>query len=84
MEIFGDERPIERRAVNIHRVLEHVRRLAGAGFAAHVKLTEVYDPSLPPAWANRDQLVQVLVEPHQERGRGDHRRPGALLSADRR
>ncbi len=60
MEIFG-EKPIERRAVNIHRVLEHVRRLASAGFAAHVKLTEVYDPSLPPAWANRDQLVQVLL-----------------------
>ncbi len=60
MEIFG-EKPIERRAVNIHRVLEHVRRLAGAGFGAHVKLTEVYDPSLPPAWANRDQLVQVLL-----------------------
>jgi len=60
MEIFG-EKPIERRAVNIHRVLEHVRRLAGAGFATHVRLTEVYDPSLPPAWANRDQLVQVLL-----------------------
>lgn len=60
MEIFG-EKPIERRAVNIHRVLEHVRRLAGAGFAAHVRITEVYDPSLPPAWANRDQLVQVLL-----------------------
>jgi len=60
MEIFG-EKPIERRAVNIHRVLEHVRRLAGTGFAAHLKLTEIYDPSLPPAWANRDQLVQVLL-----------------------
>jgi two-component system, NtrC family, nitrogen regulation sensor histidine kinase GlnL len=27
MEMFTDERPIERNAVNIHRVLEHVRRL---------------------------------------------------------
>ena len=60
MEIFG-EKPIERRAVNIHRVLEHVRRLAGTGFAAHLRLTEVYDPSLPPTWANRDQLVQVML-----------------------
>ena len=31
MEVFG-EKPIERRAVNIHRVLEHVRRLAQTGF----------------------------------------------------
>ncbi len=60
MEVFG-EKPIERRAVNIHRVMEHVRRLAGSGFAAHIRMTETYDPSLPPAWANRDQLVQVLL-----------------------
>jgi len=60
MEVFGD-RPIERRAVNIHRVLEHVRRLAQTGFAAHLRITEAYDPSLPPVWGNRDQLVQVLL-----------------------
>ena len=60
MEVFG-EKPIERRAVNIHRVLEHVRRLAQTGVAQHIRITEVYDPSLPPVWANRDQLVQVLL-----------------------
>ncbi len=60
MEVFG-EKPIERRAVNIHRVLEHVRRLAQTGFAENLRLTEVYDPSLPPVWGNRDQLVQVLL-----------------------
>ena len=60
MEVFG-EKPVERRPVNIHRILEHVRRLAGTGFASHLRITENYDPSLPPAWANRDQLVQVLL-----------------------
>ena len=60
MEAFG-EKPIERRAVNIHRVLEHVRRLAQTGFAAHLRITEHYDPSLPSVWANRDLLVQVLL-----------------------
>ena len=60
MEVFG-EKPIERRPVNIHRVLEHVRRLAGTGFATHLRIVENYDPSLPHAWANRDQLVQVLL-----------------------
>jgi two-component system nitrogen regulation sensor histidine kinase GlnL len=60
MEIFG-EKPIERAPVNIHRVLEHVRRLAQSGFAAHLRIQEVYDPSLPPAWGNRDQLVQVVL-----------------------
>lgn len=60
MEMFG-EKPIERAAVNIHRVLEHVRKLAQNGFAPHVRFSEVYDPSLPPVWGNRDQLVQVLL-----------------------
>lgn len=60
MEMFG-EKPIERRPVNIHRVLEHVRKLAQSGFAADIRFTEVYDPSLPPVAANRDQLVQVLL-----------------------
>lgn len=60
MEQFG-EKPVERRAVNIHRVLEHVRRLAQSGFAAHLRFAEAYDPSLPPVWGNRDQLVQVLL-----------------------
>ena len=60
MEVFG-EKPVERRALNIHRVLEYVRRLAQTGFAAHLRLTETYDPSLPPVWGNRDQLVQVLL-----------------------
>ena len=60
MEIFG-EKPIARTAVNIHRVLEHVRKLAQSGFAPHVRFHEVYDPSLPPVWGNRDQLVQVVL-----------------------
>lgn len=60
MEMFG-EKPIERRPVNIHRVLEHVRKLAQAGFAANIRFTEQYDPSLPAVSANRDQLVQVLL-----------------------
>ncbi len=60
MEIFG-EKPIARGAVNIHRVLEHVRKLAQSGFAAHVRFQENYDPSLPPVWGNRDQLVQVVL-----------------------
>jgi two-component system nitrogen regulation sensor histidine kinase GlnL len=60
MEIFG-EKPIARSAVNIHRVLEHVRKLAQSGFAPHVRFQEIYDPSLPPVWGNRDQLVQVIL-----------------------
>lgn len=61
MEVFGDERPVEREPVNIHVVLEHVKRLAQSGFARHIKFIEEYDPSLPPVHANRDQLIQVFL-----------------------
>jgi two-component system nitrogen regulation sensor histidine kinase GlnL len=61
MEVFSDERPIERAPVNIHVVLDHVKRLAQSGFGRHIKFTENYDPSLPPVLGNRDQLVQVFL-----------------------
>src|SRR5580693_5478104 len=61
MEVFSDERPVEREPVNIHVVLEHVKRLAHSGFARHIKFLEEYDPSLPPVFANRDQLIQVFL-----------------------
>jgi len=61
MEVFADERPVAREQVNIHVVLEHVKRLAQSGFARHIKFVEEYDPSLPPVLANRDQLVQVFL-----------------------
>jgi len=61
VELFGDERPTERDAVNVHDVLDHVKRLAQSGFARHIRFAEVYDPSLPPVSGNRDQLVQVLL-----------------------
>ncbi|MBN8936246.1 MAG: nitrogen regulation protein NR(II) [Rhizobiales bacterium] len=61
MEVFSDERPVEREPVNIHVILEHVKRLAQSGFARHIKFAETYDPSLPPVLANRDQLIQVFL-----------------------
>jgi two-component system nitrogen regulation sensor histidine kinase GlnL len=61
MEVFADERPVEREPVNIHAVLEHVKRLAQSGFARHIRFVEDYDPSLPPVFANRDQLIQVFL-----------------------
>nr|WP_316655050.1 nitrogen regulation protein NR(II) [uncultured Gellertiella sp.] len=61
MEVFSDDRPVDRTPVNIHSVLEHVKVLAQAGFARHIRIAEIYDPSLPPVLANRDQLIQVFL-----------------------
>ncbi len=61
MEVFSEGQPLARAPVNIHEVLEHVRRIAQSGFAAHVRFVEAYDPSLPAVYGDRDQLVQVLL-----------------------
>jgi two-component system nitrogen regulation sensor histidine kinase GlnL len=61
MEVFGDDRPVTRGPVNIHSVLDHVKRLAQSGFARNIRFVEDYDPSLPPVLANQDQLIQVFL-----------------------
>lgn len=61
MELFADTPPLRRRRFNIHEVLEHVRRIAEAGVARHVRFVEVYDPSLPDIVGDREQLTQVFL-----------------------
>lgn len=61
VEIFGDDRPMEREPINIHIVLDRVKLLARNGVARGISFTEEYDPSLPPVRGNRDQLVQVFL-----------------------
>jgi len=60
MEMFS-EHPVEGTPVNIHEVLDHVRRIAASGFASHLRIMEDYDPSLPQVFGNRDFLVQILL-----------------------
>jgi len=60
-EDFADGRPMRFEALNIHGILEHVKRLAMSGFARHLRFVENYDPSLPPVFGNRDQLIQVFL-----------------------
>lgn len=61
MEVFSDERPLDRSPVNIHVVLERVKKLILASALPGISLREDYDPSLPPVLGNRDQLVQVFL-----------------------
>jgi two-component system nitrogen regulation sensor histidine kinase GlnL len=61
VEEFGNLRPPERRAVNIHDVLDRARKSAAVGFAAHMNIEDDYDPSLPATFADPDQLLQVFL-----------------------
>jgi len=61
MEVFGDERPIAKEAVNIHDVSHHVRKISESGFGRNLRHVEDYDPSLPFVLGNRDKLVQAFL-----------------------
>jgi len=61
MEVFSESAPIKTGPVNIHQVLDRVRRIAENGFGRHVHFVAEYDPSLPPVAGNRDQLIQVFL-----------------------
>ena len=61
VEQFGNLRPPDRKPVNIHDALDRARRSALVGFAAHMTIVEDYDPSLPPTFADSDQLMQVFL-----------------------
>jgi two-component system nitrogen regulation sensor histidine kinase GlnL len=61
MEAFADDVRPDRRAVNIHKVLDRVRALVASGVADGLRISEAYDPSLPPALGEEDQLIQVFL-----------------------
>ncbi|RCW85804.1 two-component system sensor histidine kinase NtrB [Paracoccus lutimaris] len=61
VERFGDTSAPKLAAVNIHDVLERVRRSAAVGFGKGLKIVPDYDPSLPPALIDADQMVQVCL-----------------------
>ncbi|WP_238366210.1 two-component system sensor histidine kinase NtrB [Mesobacterium pallidum] len=61
VEQFGNLSRPDMRAVNLHDVLDRARRSALLGFGAEMKIVEDYDPSLPLALGDTDQLVQVVL-----------------------
>lgn len=61
VEQFGNLSKPDFQPVNIHDVLDRARRSALLGFGAQMKIIEDYDPSLPMAFGDPDQLLQVVL-----------------------
>jgi len=61
VEQFGNVSAPDLKPVNLHDVLDRARRSALVGFAAHMQIVEDYDPSLPMALGDGDQLLQVVL-----------------------
>ncbi|WP_052465584.1 nitrogen regulation protein NR(II) [Phaeobacter sp. S60] len=61
VEQFGNLSVPAFQEVNLHDVLDRARRSALLGFGAQMTIVEDYDPSLPMAWGDGDQLLQVVL-----------------------
>jgi two-component system nitrogen regulation sensor histidine kinase GlnL len=61
VEQFGNLHAPDLQAVNLHDVLDRARRSVLLGYGAEMNIIEKYDPSLPAAYADNDQLLQVVL-----------------------
>ena len=83
MEGFTDTRPVALGADNIHEIIDHARRVAQNGFGARLKISEIYDPSLPNVRVNRDSMIQILLnllKNAAESAQGDQDRSVQLIT----
>ncbi len=59
--MFGPNITPTKKQINVHHVLEHIRHLALAETPTGVEFKVDYDPSIPDIQADRDLLVQAIL-----------------------
>jgi len=60
-KMFGPNIMPAKKQLNIHHVLEHIRHLALAETPTGIEFKVDYDPSIPDIYADRDLLVQAIL-----------------------
>lgn len=60
-QMLGPNKVPKKEHLNIHQVLEHVRQLVSVGLNNNIKILTDYDPSIPELLADRDQLIQAVL-----------------------
>ena len=59
--MLGPASALEMKMLNIHEVLEHVRKIIGVEAPSGIELAFDYDPSIPELLSDHDRLVQVFL-----------------------
>ena len=60
--MMGSRKPLDIRTINIHEVLERVRSLVQAEASNFgIRICKDYDPSIPPIPADKEQLIQAML-----------------------
>lgn len=63
--LVGSKKPLDKKEINIHEVLERVRSLVTVEIAdqhiSGIQLVQDYDPSIPTIHADAEQLIQAVL-----------------------
>lgn len=60
-KMLGPNKPAQKSSLNIHEVLERVRQLVAVEANSYIFLNTDYDPSIPEMMADKNQLIQALL-----------------------
>lgn len=60
-KLLGPNKPPEFKEINVHEVLERVRQLVEAESSGNLSIICDYDPSIPNIRADRDLLIQAVL-----------------------
>ena len=60
-KMLGPNKPAHKSSLNIHEVLERVRQLVTVEANSNIRLITDYDPSIPELMADKNQLIQALL-----------------------
>ncbi len=59
--LLGPPGGLRRNAINVHEVLEHIRKILLAAEPERIRILRDYDPSIPDLEADRDLLIQAFL-----------------------
>jgi two-component system nitrogen regulation sensor histidine kinase GlnL len=59
--MMGPHQPLKKKPINIHEILEHVRKLMLVEVPVGLSIEREYDPSLPEFEAEPEQLIQAVL-----------------------
>ena len=60
-QISNNNNKLDYESLNIHEILNHCKRVAENSFGNEFKFVSEYDPSLPRLFANKNLLIQIII-----------------------